>query len=76
MAAVPVHFKKLSDIVDNDVVKKTRYNELIKKVNAIQTTDTSNLVKKLTITQKLVKLKRKYLIMIMIYILLRKHLIS
>ena len=27
-------------------------DELVKKVNAIQTTDTSNLVKKLTITQK------------------------
>ena len=30
----------------NEVVKKTVYDELVKKVNAIQTTDTSNLVKK------------------------------
>ena len=28
---VPVHFKKLSDVVDNDDVKKTVYNELAKK---------------------------------------------
>ena len=47
-----------------------------KKVNAIQTTDTSNLVKKLAMTQKLVKLKRKHLIMIMINILQHKNLIS
>ena len=36
----------------------------------------SNLVKKLTVTQKLVKLKRKLLIMIMINILLPQSLIS
>ena len=27
----PVHFKKLSDVVDNDDAKKTVYNELAKK---------------------------------------------
>ena len=43
----------------NDVVKKIEYNELVKKVDAIQTTDNSNLVKKkLTMTQKLMKLKK------------------
>ena len=44
-------------MVKTEVVKKT---ELVKKGKAIQTTDTSNLVKKkLTMTQKLVKLKKK-----------------
>ena len=44
-------------MVKTEVVKKT---ELVKKGEAIQTTDTSNLVKKkLTMTQKLVKLKKK-----------------
>ena len=38
------------------LVKKTVYDELYKKVNAI---DTSDLVKKLTTTQKLMKLKIK-----------------
>ena len=49
----------LSNAVKNDVVKKTEYNELVKKVNNFNTTDTSDLVKKLTITQKLVKLEIK-----------------
>ena len=30
----------------NEVVKKTVYDELVKKANAIQTTDTSNLFEK------------------------------
>ena len=34
---------KLSDIVKNDVVKKTEYDELVKNVNAV---DTSKLVRK------------------------------
>ena len=73
-----VNLSKLSDIVKNDVVKKTEYNELVKKVNNIETTDNSDLVlKKLTITQKLITLKIKLLvIMIMINILLLKNLIN
>ena len=35
-------------MVENDIVKKTSFDKLIQKVNAIQTIDTSNLVKKLT----------------------------
>ena len=54
---VPVDLSKLSDVVKNDVVKKDVYNELVKKVNNISTTDTRNLVEKLTITQKSMKLK-------------------
>ena len=42
---------KLSDVVKIYVVKKTEYDGLVKKVNAIQTTGTSNLVKKLTTAQ-------------------------
>ena len=61
----------------NEVTKKTEYNnKLAKKVNAIQTIGTSNLVKKLIKTQKLIKLKRKLLITIMLNILLLKNLIS
>ena len=54
----------------------TEYDELVKKVNDITTIDTSYLLKKLTMTQKLVKLQRKYLIIIMINILLIKSLMS
>ena len=53
------------------------YDQLVKKVNAIKTTDTSDLVNNITMTQNRVKLKRNLLIMIiMITILLNKNLIS
>ena len=37
----PFPFKKI-DVVVNDVVKKTVYNELVKKVNAINTSKLAN----------------------------------
>ena len=49
----------------NDIVEKTEYNELVKKLKNISITsitsinNISNLVKKLIITQKFVKLKMK-----------------
>ena len=76
LETTPVDLSKLINVVKNDVVKKNEYSELIKKFNAIQTTHTSNLVKKLTITQKLMTLKRNLLIMIMLNILLLKNLVS
>ena len=36
---VPADLSKLSDVVKNDVVKKTVYNKLAAKVNNIDTTD-------------------------------------
>ena len=39
--------------VKKDVVKKAVYDEMVKKVNAIQTLDTRDLVEKLTTTKKL-----------------------
>ena len=41
-----VNLSRLSNVVKNDVVEKDVYDELVKKGNAIQTNDTSNLVKK------------------------------
>ena len=35
LVSVPVDLSKLSDVVKNDVVKKTEYDELVKKINAI-----------------------------------------
>ena len=68
---------KLSDAVKTEVVKKAAYDELVKNVKPIQTTDISNLIKKLTMTKKLVKFKRQYLIMIIVTsISLLKNLIS
>ena len=66
---------KLTNILKIDIVKKTEYDELVKNVNAIQLLIIVIQSKKLTVTQKLTKLKRKVLIMVMINILLRKNLI-
>ena len=35
LAPVPVGLSKLSDVVKNDVVKKTVYDKLVAKVNSI-----------------------------------------
>ena len=46
LETTPGDLSKLSNVVKNDVVKKTEYNEFAKKVNNIKTTDTSDLNKK------------------------------
>ena len=77
LETTPVDLSKIINAVKNDFVKKTEYNELVKKVNNVSTTNTNDLVKKLIITQKLIKLKRKLLLtMIMINILLLKNFIN
>ena len=53
---IHVDLSKLSDVVKNDVVKKTIYNKLVAKVDNIDTSDTkiadtSGLVKKAKITE-------------------------
>ena len=63
-------------MLKNEVVKKTEYNEVVKKVNNINTTDTSDLVKILDYNTKINEIESKLLIMIMINILLLKNLIS
>ena len=62
---VPVDLSKLSDVVKNDVVKKTEYDKLVTKVNNIDTsrlflkpkydTDKSELENKTPDTSCLVK---------------------
>ena len=44
LETTPIDLRKLRDVVKNEVIKKTEYNELVKKVYNIITTDTSNLV--------------------------------
>ena len=44
LETTPVDLSMLSYVVKNDVVRKTKYNELIKNVTNINITDTSNLV--------------------------------
>ena len=69
----PVALSKLYDVVKNEVVKITIYDELVENVNAIQTT--IDLVTKTDYNTKLLKLKEKYLIMIIANMLLHKSLI-
>ena len=39
LVAVPVDLSKLSDVVKNDVVKKTVYDKLAAKVNNVDTSE-------------------------------------
>ena len=46
LVPAPADSSKLSNVVKNDVVKKNEYDEFVKKVNNIKTTNSSDLVKK------------------------------
>ena len=56
LAPVPVDLSKLSNVVENDVVKKTVYHKLVAKVNSI---DTSRLVLKTNYDADNTELKHK-----------------
>ena len=49
----------LNDVTKNEVVQKIEYNELVKKVNSINTTDTSDLVKKTDYNTKVNEIEEK-----------------
>ena len=55
---------------------KSLYDELVKKFNAIRTTDTGDLVKKAGYNIKIGEIEKKILIMSLINILLLNDLIS
>ena len=54
LATVPVDLSKQSNVVKNDVVKKTDYNKLVTKVDNI---DTSGLVKKTDYITKIIEIE-------------------
>ena len=54
LETTPVNFSKLSNVIKNDVAKKTEYNELVKKVNNISTT-----VKKADCNTKIGEIEKK-----------------
>ena len=91
LKTVPLDLKKLSNVVNNEVVRKSLYNKLVAKVNntdaseyALKTKydmdksdfekkisdadkkipDTVDLLKKQIIMQKLLKLKVKYIVLL------------
>ena len=49
---------KLSSVVENNVIKTTVYDSLVKNFNAIQTNDTRNLLRKTGYDKKSTKLKK------------------
>ena len=55
---VPVHLSKLSNVVKNDVVKKTAYDKLVAKVDNI---DTNNFVLKTNYQTDKTELEKKIL---------------
>ena len=60
LETTPDDLSKLSYGVNNDFVKNTEYDELVKKVKAIQTTDTSSLVKKTDYNTKINEIEKNY----------------
>ena len=60
LAPVPVDLSKLSDVVKNDVVKKTVYDKLVAKVNSI---DTSRFVLKTKYDRDKAEIENKILIL-------------
>ena len=67
LVPVPVDLSKLSDVVKNDVVKKTVYGKLVAKVNNM---DTSDLVLKTKYDTDKTELEKKFLMRL---ILLKKQ---
>ena len=59
LVPVTVDLSRLSDVVKNDLVKKTDYNELVKNVNSIQTTDTSNSTQKADYDTQISEIEKK-----------------
>ena len=60
LVPVPVDLSKLSDVVKNDVVKKTVYDKLVAKVNSI---DTSRFVLKTKYDRDKAEIENKILIL-------------
>ena len=56
---VPLDLKNVSGAVEKEVVKKDVYDKLVKKVNAIQTTDTNNLLTKADYDTKIAEIEKE-----------------
>ena len=63
LVPVPVDLSKLSNVVKNDVVKKTEYNAKIKNIED-KIPDITNLATNPSLTAKKVRLKVKYLLLL------------
>ena len=54
-----IDLRKLSNVVKNEIVKRTAYDDLVEKVNAIETSDTSNLIEKADCDTKIEYIENK-----------------
>ena len=63
LAPVPTDLSKLSDVVKNEVVKKTEYNAKIKNIED-KIPDISNLATKSNLNTKISELKMKYQVLL------------
>ena len=63
LETTPADLSKLSNVVKNDVVKKTEYNAKIKNLED-EVADIINLATKTTLNAKKMMLKAKYLILL------------
>ena len=59
LTPVPNDLAKLSNVVKNDVVKKTEYNKLVTKVNGIDTTNFAT-----DFEDKINKVEKKFLMLV------------
>ena len=59
LETTPADLSNLSNIVKNYLVKKTKFNELVKKFNNINTTNTSDLVEKADYNTEINKIEKK-----------------
>ena len=60
LVTTQVDLCKLSDVVKNEVVKKTEYNELVTKVNNSNNTNTTDLVEKIDCNTKVNQIDKKW----------------
>ena len=61
LKTVPIHLSKLSDVVNNNVVKKTVHDELVKKVNTIDS-DKQSLKRKIETVHKKIPDSSKFIV--------------
>ena len=61
MVPVCTDLSKLRDVVKNEVVRTNLNNQIVKKVNTIETTDTSNLVNKADYDTEIYETKKEIL---------------
>ena len=61
LVPAPVDLSKLSDVVNNDFVKNTVHDNLVKKANTIKAGDFGNLVRKADYNTKIAEIEKKIL---------------